>query len=249
MNDPDSPDGFGANAGSQRRAHWFERTLRRIPSILQWDGLLPLVSPMCTLATLRAPHILQSMAVSLVPMVIALVRAKIGKRQLARACGDAGDSNRQLALGAAIVLLLGLEIFSSALILGKGNELWILVAVLYVGYLGCISYALRPPRMKTQRLWELRLDALVKVALTRTDTFGAPERWLIAEFRDGTKATFESAKDKAAFLFRLHQHCPDLVRDIADAIAAEDQPANFERIWTVEEKKPSSGDGRVATES
>ncbi|HEV8000855.1 MAG TPA: hypothetical protein VGP63_13310 [Planctomycetaceae bacterium] len=119
---------------------------RRLPSMLSWDGLLPLVSPVCTLISAQGPHFLQSVAVTFVPMAVALVRAKIGRRQIVRACGDGEDANRQLALGSAIVLLLFLEVVTSILVLGKPAMSWANVALLYVGYFACITYALRPPK-------------------------------------------------------------------------------------------------------
>jgi hypothetical protein len=116
---------------------------------VSWDGLLPLVSPICTWISARGSHFLQSVVVTFVPMIVALVRAKIGRRQLVRVCGNADDRNRQAALGSAIVLLLFLEVVTSILILGKQVMSWGEwgeVALAYLGYLVCITYALRPPK-------------------------------------------------------------------------------------------------------
>ncbi len=114
--------------------------------MLGWDGLLPLVTPICTLISAQGPHFLQSVVVTIVPMIVALVRAKIGQRQLVRTCGDGKNNNRQRAMGSAIVLLLFLEIVTSTLVLGKPIMSWEGGALLYVGYLVCITYALRPPK-------------------------------------------------------------------------------------------------------
>jgi hypothetical protein len=133
-------------ARSPPRLQWTDWLSRRIPSMLGWDGLLPLVSPICTWISTRGPHFLQSVAVTFVPMAVALVRAKIGRRQLVRACGNAEDQNRQLALGSAIVLLLFLEVATSILILGQQMMSWGGVGLVYLGYFACITYALRPPK-------------------------------------------------------------------------------------------------------
>jgi len=146
MNDADAVDRSTVEVESRPRPQWTDWLWRRIPPMLSWDGLLPLVSPICTLISAQGPHFLQSVAVSIVPMVVAFVRAKIGQRQLVRACGDGEDANRQLALGSAIVLLLFLEVVTSTLVLGKPIMSWAGAALLYVGYFVCISYALRPPK-------------------------------------------------------------------------------------------------------
>jgi hypothetical protein len=116
--------------------------------MLAWDGLLPLVSPICTWISAQGPHFLQSVVVTFVPMAVAFVRAKVGRRQLVRACGNADDVNRQLALGSAIVLLLFLEVVTSVLILGQQMMSWGGVALVYLGYFMCIAYALREPKLK-----------------------------------------------------------------------------------------------------
>jgi hypothetical protein len=139
----DTPHGLIAEIDSQPRS-WWKDWLRRLPSLLKWDGLLPLVSPICTLISAQCHAFVQSCAAVFVPMVIAFVRTKVAQRQLVRACGDGGDRNRQAALGSAIVLLLFLEVVTSAQILGKPIMSWDAAALLYLGYLACITYALRP---------------------------------------------------------------------------------------------------------
>jgi peptidoglycan/LPS O-acetylase OafA/YrhL len=146
MNDAEAADRSTVEFESRPRSRWTDWLSRRIPSMLGWDGLLPLVSPICTWISAQGPHFLQSVVVTFVPMVVALVRAKIARRQLVRACGNAEDTNRQLALGSAIVLLLVLEVVTSILILGQQVMSWGGAALVYLGYFLCIAYALRPPK-------------------------------------------------------------------------------------------------------
>jgi hypothetical protein len=150
MSDADTADHPIVEVQSPPRFQRTDWLLRRIPATLGWDGLLPLVSPICTLISAQGPHFLQSVVVTFVPMVVALVRAKIGRRQLVRACGDDKNVNRQGALGIAIVLLLALEVVTSILVLDKRAPSWGAfgeAALLYLGYFACITYALRPPRI------------------------------------------------------------------------------------------------------
>jgi hypothetical protein len=146
MNDTNAIDSVTVDLETPPRSRWSEWLLRRIPSMISWDGLVPLISPLCTLAAAQGPHFLQSVTVTIVPMAIALVRTKIAHRQLVRVCGNADDRNRQSALGMAIVLLLALEVTFSTLVLGKPIMDWETVAMLYVAYFACITYALRPPK-------------------------------------------------------------------------------------------------------
>ncbi len=130
---------------ARSRSEWF---WRRLPSTVGWDGLFPLVSPLCAYLSAQASPFVQSVVVTFVPMGVALARAKIGRRQIERACGNGDDTNRQLALGGAIVLLLALEVFTSIALLGKPGESWERIALIYAGYMACISFALRRPKRK-----------------------------------------------------------------------------------------------------
>jgi hypothetical protein len=93
----------------------------------------------------------------------------------------------------------------------------------------------REERSINEKLRQIQLDRLSEVTLICTDALGAPEGWLVAKFRDGTEATFASTKEKEAFVGLLAQRFAELAGDIAHTMSAKDQPANFERLWTVNE--------------
>jgi len=123
--------------------------LWRVPLLLRWDGILPFLSPITVLSLtlLQMPGAIVGILGVLVPMCVALGRAGIAQRQLVRVCGDQGSLDRHFALAIAIILLLILEVTSTILVLmNAGVEVWGVAAVLYIGYVVVISYALRPPR-------------------------------------------------------------------------------------------------------
>jgi hypothetical protein len=129
--------------------------LRRwMPFVLSWDGILPCISPICTLAANAAPQGLVAVRVLavLVPVGVALARAAIAQRQLDRVRVGERALLRPFVLAFAIVLLLFLEIGTSLLVLADAPlRFWGLAVIVYAAYFGCISYALRPSGTKVQK--------------------------------------------------------------------------------------------------
>jgi hypothetical protein len=148
----DIPNGSFADFDSGQRsalADW----LWRIPLLLRWDGILPFLSPttVLSLSILQAPPPIVGLLGVLVPICVALARAGLAQRQIVHVCGDQGTLDRHLSLAIAIVLLLFLEVLSTILVLvNLGLKEWSIVALLYVGYVVFISFALRPPRDSAQ---------------------------------------------------------------------------------------------------
>jgi hypothetical protein len=137
-----------ADLDSRPHSAWAERLWLRLPSLLNWDGLLPLIAPSSTMLVSLVPGWLGlgPLVAVFVPILVALARAAIAQRQIERACGDGRTFLRQIVLAMAIVLLLFLEITTSALILANAPlKFWAFAAIVYVAYFGCISYALRRP--------------------------------------------------------------------------------------------------------
>jgi hypothetical protein len=81
MNDADAVDRSTAELEAQPHFLWSEWLWRRILSMLSWDGLLPLVSPICTLISTRGPHFVQSVAVSIVPTVVASQHSRTSRQR------------------------------------------------------------------------------------------------------------------------------------------------------------------------
>jgi hypothetical protein len=144
----DIPNDFFADFDQQPRsalAEWFWR----IPLLLRWDGILPFLSPITvlSLSILQLPQAVIELFGVLVPIGVALGRAGIAQRQIGQVCGDRGTLDRQFSVAIAIILLLILDITSTILvIMNAGFREWAMAALLYVGYVGAISYALRRPR-------------------------------------------------------------------------------------------------------
>ena len=89
--------------------------LLRVLSVMRWDGVLPLIAPMCTLlamAFLPPGHPVAVVQTCIVPIVVALARAAAAQRQL----DQAGNGLlRTFGLAIAIVLLLLFEMVSNLL--------------------------------------------------------------------------------------------------------------------------------------
>jgi hypothetical protein len=143
----DIPNDWFADFDQQPRsalADW----LWRVPLLLRWDGILPFLSPITvlSLSLVGMPRPIVGIFGVLVPICVALGRAGIAQRQIVRVCGGQGTLGRQFTVAIAIILLLILEVTSTILVvLNAGFKEWGLAAFLYVGYIGFISYALRPP--------------------------------------------------------------------------------------------------------
>jgi hypothetical protein len=144
----DIPNDSFADFDRQQRSA-FADWLWRIPLLLRWDGILPFLSPITVLSLtiLHVPQPVVGLLGVLVPICVALGRAGIAQRQIVRVCGDEGSLGRQFTLAIAIILLLVLEVASTILVvMNAGLKEWGVAALLYVSYIGVISYALRPPR-------------------------------------------------------------------------------------------------------
>lgn len=90
-------------------------------------------------------HIVEVVAVLLVPVMFALIRAHIGTRQLAQACGGEPTLGRQFTLGIAIVFLLLFDGYSIMLqfVNDEPASAWLVAIALYVVYFVTIMAALR----------------------------------------------------------------------------------------------------------
>jgi|SRR5579863_5295908 len=135
-----------------------ENNLSQLISIVVWDGLLSIgaaVAMIVIRATLKAGHPLEVIAILLIPMIIALIRAGIAHRQLARACSEVPSLPRQVVFALAISLLFLFEICAGVLtrVPNAPVEWWAIVALLYVAYFACIAWALRPAAVDFRDQW------------------------------------------------------------------------------------------------
>lgn len=123
---------------------------------LTWDGILPLaVSAVPVTVALLLPRndVAEVSAVLLVPMFAALVRTGIGVRQIRSLCDGRLPAARQLALAAAIVLLLLFEGLVSLLSFADDEpaSAWAFPLAFYLGYLAAIALAFAPRPMEWPR--------------------------------------------------------------------------------------------------
>ena len=124
---------------------------KRWRSLVAWDGLLP-ITVAAVPATIRVvcPRNdgAQIVAVVLVPITAALVRAMIGARQLRKLCEGALPILRQIALAIAIILLLLFEVLISAMTFAQGVVLsdWLTTLCVYVCYVAVMALAFAPHR-------------------------------------------------------------------------------------------------------
>lgn len=128
---------------------------RRGLTFLVWDGVLPLI--VATVPSLLAwrrgrREALGFLAISLVPVVAALIRCGIGSCQL-RAVVGLVSVRRQLSLAAAIVVVLLFEIavgvIRAAAVIPRAA--WAVAAGLYAAYLIIIWATLRAPQQDAAR--------------------------------------------------------------------------------------------------
>jgi hypothetical protein len=123
--------------------------------ILGWDGALPLLTALGP-AVIRSlwpqPPWPASLFLVFAPPTAALIRTQIGWEQIAKRCGGRAPWLRQIAMAAAIVLLLAFEIVVSVLTFAKDlpASAWWFPVAFYAGYLVMVSFALRPSRESTR---------------------------------------------------------------------------------------------------
>jgi hypothetical protein len=125
----------------------------RLLQILGWDGALPLVVAVVPIVIkVICPKPPGEICVFLVlsPPVAALIRAHIGWHQIAKRCAGRAPCLRQLAMAAAILLLLLFEAAVSVLTFADNfpAAAWWFPIGAYAGYLVMIAAALRSPRFK-----------------------------------------------------------------------------------------------------
>ena len=116
-----------------------------------WDGVLPVavaLVPIVLRTIFPPPNPIVPFAVVFMPIFVAMVRASIGVRQIARVCGGAAPVPRQLGLAAAIVMLLLFELAVGVMATTdvEPAEAWWFPVTMLSLYLITISFALRPAR-------------------------------------------------------------------------------------------------------
>ena len=121
----------------------------RVLSIAGWDGILPVLvafTPLLVRALFPVGHIAEVVAAVLLPIVLALIRIRLGSKQLAQICGENVGWGRQLWFASAIVLLLVFEMYVMILHFAKDEPLsaWLVSFVLLGVYIATIWIALRP---------------------------------------------------------------------------------------------------------
>lgn len=121
-------------------------------SVLGWDGGLPVLvafSPALLRAILPGPDLGELIAVILVPILAALLRAHHGSRQIERRFGGRVALGRQLLFGGAIVTLLLFEGLVGVLHHARDapRSAWLAAGLMYFAYLGLVVPALRPDRL------------------------------------------------------------------------------------------------------
>lgn len=125
------------------------QTTQWLIRVLAWDGLLPIVvaGTGLTLRLVCQDQILVGcVAVILIPLLAALLRSHLALGQVMHACRGRAPLSRQLAIAAAIVVLLSFEAFVNCMTLAKDEplEAWAVAAGFYAAYLCLIVWALRP---------------------------------------------------------------------------------------------------------
>lgn len=127
----------------------------RIVELLAWDGCLPLVVASVPL-TLRAVFPQQGWTpifALILPMVAAMARASIGRKQVERVCGRVPIS-RELSLAGAIIALFLFELLVGAFAtvpVPVPLIAWVFPLGFFAGYLLLIYVTLREPRARVSR--------------------------------------------------------------------------------------------------
>lgn len=129
-----------------RTERWRKRWLI---SLAGWDGVLPIFVACSTVIVklvFPARHIAEVVAVTIVPIFAALIRAAIARTQLLAACSGRPGLGRFFALAGAIFLLMLFEFYSGVLQFAHDEPLsaWWIPITIYGLYLGAIVMALRP---------------------------------------------------------------------------------------------------------
>lgn len=132
------------------------RSTGRFLSVLAWDGILPVLvasAPAVVLVAFPGSELATLIAVLLMPMIAAMIRASVGLKQIARVCGGMASLERQVALSLAIVLLLFFEGAVGVVTLTKGmpDTAWWFPAGFYTAYLAVLMFALRPTSARFRR--------------------------------------------------------------------------------------------------
>jgi hypothetical protein len=120
----------------------------RVLSIVGWDGVLPVLvafTPLLVRAMFPVGHIAEVLAAVLLPIVLALIRIRLGSLQLEQICGENVGWDRQLWFASAIILLLLFEMYVMILHFAKDEPLsaWLVSIVLLGAYVATIWIALR----------------------------------------------------------------------------------------------------------
>lgn len=131
--------------------------MRRFFRTAAWDGGLPIlaiVAPLIVRVVFPEAKLLPPLMVLFLPPCVAGARAKIGARQLIQEHGDSPPLLRQIALAAAIVLLLIFDVFVVFLAFNKGERpvAWLVPVGCYVAYLMLVLWALRPVHNETSQM-------------------------------------------------------------------------------------------------
>jgi hypothetical protein len=113
---------------------------------LAWDGLLPLAMsalPFLVKTFLPRNDIAEVSTAIVVTAVAALLRTAIGSYQIRNQCGGSLPTSRQLALAAAIILLMLYEGIVAILTFADDEpwSAWIFPIVFYFCYLAAIACA------------------------------------------------------------------------------------------------------------
>ena len=142
----DSWEEWNSSSLNRRMGRWFVE-------FITWDGVLPLAVAACPWAIkILFPQndIAEMSAMILIPMAAALLRTATGALQIRRNCEGALPAVRQLALAAAIVLLLVFEIGVSMLTFSDDEPafVWTIVFCFFGCYLVAAGLAFIPRRTR-----------------------------------------------------------------------------------------------------
>ena len=127
--------------------------------LLLWDGVLPVLviaCPWLLAVFLPGQEALRALiALLMVPVVAAFLRADAGYRRLCVIMGGNPGIARQILLAGAIVMLLLLDGAVAALRLAKDEPPWVWLVPLgfYLVYLVLVALALRPVATDDHKLW------------------------------------------------------------------------------------------------